>query len=62
MGPEPASLDEALRGPNAKEWQATLDYEIHQLEKLGTWVLKDLPKGEPVIPCTKVLKEDLLAK
>jgi hypothetical protein len=35
----------------------TLDYEINQLEKLGTWVLEDLPEGEPVIPCTEVLKE-----
>jgi len=57
MGTEPASIDEALRGPNAKEWQAALDYKISQLEKLGTWVLVDLPKGEPVIPCTEVLKE-----
>jgi hypothetical protein len=54
---EPASIDEALRGPNAKEWQAALKYEISQLEKLSTWVLEDLPKGEPVIPCTEVLKK-----
>jgi hypothetical protein len=39
MGTEPASIDEALRGPNAKEWQAALDYEISQLEKLGVAVL-----------------------
>ena len=57
MGTEPASIDEALRGPNAKEWQAALDYEISQLEKLGTWVLEDSAEGEPVIPCTEVLKE-----
>jgi hypothetical protein len=57
MGTEPASIDEALRGPNAKEWQAALDYEINQLEKLGTWVLEDPPKGEPIIPCTEVLRE-----
>ena len=56
MGTEPPSLDEALRGPNAKEWQAALDYEIGQLKKLGTWVIEDLPKGAPVIP-TEVLKE-----
>jgi hypothetical protein len=53
---EPQSLDEALRGPNAKEWQEALDYEIHQLEKLGTWVIKDLPPGQTAIPCSKVLK------
>jgi hypothetical protein len=57
MGTEPASIDEALRGPNAKEWQAALDYEISQLKKLGTWVLEDPPEQEPVIPCTEVLKE-----
>ena len=57
MGTEPASIDEALRGPNAKEWQATLDYEINQLKKLGTWVLEDPPKGKPIISCTKVLRE-----
>src|ERR1700749_382576 len=54
---EPASIDEALQGPNAKEWQASLDYKISQLKKLGTWVLEDPPKGEPIIPCTEVLKE-----
>ena len=57
MGTEPASLNEALQGPYAKEWQAALDYEIGQLEKLGTWVMEDLPKGTPVIPCTEVLKK-----
>ena len=57
MGTELGSLDEALRGPNAKEWQAALDYEISQLEKLGTWVLEDPSKGVPIIPCTEVLKE-----
>jgi hypothetical protein len=43
---DPKMLDEALRGPNAKEWQAALDYEISQLEKLGTWVVEDLPPGQ----------------
>jgi len=57
MGTEPQSLDGALHGPNAKEWQAALDYEISQLEKLGTWVIEDLPKGHTAIPCNKVLKE-----
>jgi len=42
---------------NAKEWQAVFDYEISQLEKLGTWVIQDLPKGHSTIPCSKVLKE-----
>ena len=33
---DPRTLDKALRGPNAKEWQEELDYEIGQLQKLGT--------------------------
>ena len=57
MGTEPASIDEALRGPNAKEWQAALDYEINQLEKLRTWVIEDLPPGQTAIPNSIVLKE-----
>ena len=57
LGTEPRSLDDALSGPHAKEWQTTLDYEIGQLEKLGTWVIEDLPKGHNAIPCSAVLKE-----
>jgi Reverse transcriptase (RNA-dependent DNA polymerase) len=53
---EPHTLDEALQGPNAKEWQEALDYEIIQLEKHGTWVIKDLPKGHTAIPCGEVLR------
>jgi len=53
---EPCSLDEALRGPNSKDWQEALDYEIRQLEKLGTWVIEDLPPGHKAIPCSEVLK------
>ena len=36
LGTELKSLDNALSGPHAKEWQTMLDYEISQLEKLGT--------------------------
>jgi hypothetical protein len=57
MGTEPESIDKALRGPDADKWPAALDYQISQLEKLGTWVIEDLPKGKPVILCTEVLKE-----
>ena len=38
MNSEPKTLDEALRGPQAKEWQKALEYEINQLEKLRTWI------------------------
>ena len=57
LGTEPKSLDDALSRPHAKEWQTVLDYEIGQLEKLGTWVIADLPKGHNAIPCSAMLKE-----
>ena len=41
---------------NAKEWQAALDYEINQLQKLKTWVVEDLPPGQMAIPCSEVVK------
>ena len=56
MNSEQKTLDEALQGPKANEWQKALEYEINQLEKLGTWIVEDLPKGQTAIPCSKVLK------
>lgn len=56
IGADPKTLDEALHGPNAKEWQTALDYEINQLEKLATWVVEDLPPGQTAIPCSEVVK------
>jgi hypothetical protein len=53
---EPRMLDEALQGPNAKEWQEALDYKISQLEKHGTWAIEDLPKGYTAISCGEVLR------
>ena len=41
---------------NTQQWQTVLDYEISQLEKLGTWVVEDLPNGQSAIPCSEVLK------
>ena len=57
LGTEPRSLNDALSGPHTKEWQTALDYEISQLEKLGTWVIEDLPKGHNTIPCSAMLKK-----
>ena len=53
---EPKMLDEALQGSDAKEWQTALDYKIGQLEKLGRWVVEDLPKGQSTIPCDEALR------
>ena len=43
---DPKMLDKALRGLDAKQW---LEYEISQLEKLGTWVVVDLSVGHTAI-------------
>ena len=56
LNSEPKSLDEALQGLDADKWNKALDYEIDQLEKLGTWVVENLPKGHTAIPCSEVLK------
>ena len=53
---DPRMLDKALRGLNAKEWQEALDYEIHQLEKLRTLVVEDLPEGQTAIPCSEITR------
>jgi Reverse transcriptase (RNA-dependent DNA polymerase) len=53
---DPKTLDEALRGPDAKQWEEALQYEINQLEKLGTWKVEDLPAGQTAIPCSKVIR------
>ena len=56
LNSELASIDEALHGPDAHKWQEALNYEINQLEKMGTWVVEDLPAGHTAIPCTEVLR------
>ena len=53
---DPKTFKEALCGPNTKEWQEALDYEINRLQKLGTWVVEDLPTGQTAIPCSEVMR------
>jgi hypothetical protein len=57
MGMEPASIDEALKGPNANAWKQALEYEINQLQKLHTWDIVGKPSNKPAILCSIVLKE-----
>ena len=59
LGNEPKTLDEALCIPHAKQWQAAYDYEIAQLQKLGTWELVKLPPGKIPIPHSLVFREKL---
>jgi hypothetical protein len=52
--PEPM-LKEALSGPDGEEWQAAIDYEIGQLEKLSAWKIVNHPPCANIIPCHFVL-------
>ena len=53
---EPASIDEALHGPEVKEWGEVLQYEISQLEKLKTWSIKNPPPEHKAITSNEVLR------
>ena len=53
---DPKTFEEALHGPDSKEWQEELDYKINQLQKLGTWVVEDLPTGQTAIPCSEFMR------
>jgi hypothetical protein len=55
-GKDPTTLDKAMQVPDAKQWQEALEYEISQLEKLGTWEVVDLPQGHMAIPCNEVVR------
>ena len=59
MGNEPRTLDEAFNGPKAAEWKKAYNYELGQLESMGTWEIVDLPEGEKAIPYQIVFKEKL---
>lgn len=48
--PKP-TLQQALNGLDAVEWQEAIDYKISQLEKLGAWEVVNVPHHANVIPC-----------
>jgi hypothetical protein len=49
------TLREALSGPDGAEWQAAVDYEIGQLEKLNPWKIVDYPLYTNIILCHFIL-------
>ena len=55
----PRILGEALRDPNAKEWQAAYDYEINQLLKMEVLIIENLLAGKTAIPYSLIFKEKL---
>ncbi|CAI7817824.1 unnamed protein product, partial [Closterium sp. NIES-53] len=53
---EPATLEEALSGPQKEEWKATMDAEFNSLIENGTWELVELPEGRRAISSKWVFK------
>ncbi|KAI3521421.1 hypothetical protein L1887_10887 [Cichorium endivia] len=50
---EPNSFDEAVKDPN---WVRAMNDEMEALNRNGTWVVTDLPKGRKPIGCRWVFK------
>ncbi|CAI7890560.1 unnamed protein product [Closterium sp. NIES-53] len=53
---EPATVEEALSGPQKKEWKAAMDAEFNSLIENGTWELVKLPEGRRPISSKWVFK------
>ncbi|CAI7730310.1 unnamed protein product [Closterium sp. NIES-54] len=53
---EPATVEEALSGPQKEEWKAAIDAEFKRLIENGTWELVELPEGQRPISSKWVFK------
>ncbi|CAI7852745.1 unnamed protein product [Closterium sp. NIES-54] len=53
---EPATVEEALSGPQKEEWKAAMDAEFNNLIENETWELVELPKGRRPISSKWVFK------
>ncbi|CAI5972357.1 unnamed protein product [Closterium sp. NIES-65] len=53
---EPASMEEALAGPDRDKWLASRDAEYQSLLENGTWELVVLPEGKKAVQCKWVLR------
>ncbi|CAI7814850.1 unnamed protein product, partial [Closterium sp. NIES-53] len=53
---EPATVEEALSGPQKEEWKAAMDAEFNSLIENGTWELVELPEGRRPISSKWVFK------
>ncbi|CAI5964029.1 unnamed protein product [Closterium sp. NIES-65] len=53
---EPASMEEALAGPDREKWLASRDAEYQSLLENGTWDLVVLPEGKKAVQCKWVLR------
>ncbi|CAI7908754.1 unnamed protein product [Closterium sp. NIES-53] len=53
---EPASMEEALAGPDWEKWLVSRDAEYQSLLENGTWDLVVLPEGKKAVQCKWVLR------
>ncbi|CAI7809263.1 unnamed protein product, partial [Closterium sp. NIES-54] len=53
---EPASMEEALAGPDREKWLVSRDAEYQSLLENGTWDLVVLPKEKKAVQCKWVLR------
>ncbi|CAI7862049.1 unnamed protein product [Closterium sp. NIES-54] len=52
----PASMEEALAGPDREKWLVSRDAEYQSLLENGTWDLVVLPEGKKAVQCKWVLR------
>jgi hypothetical protein len=53
---EPTSFQDAISGPESKEWIEAIQYEVCSIEENKTWEPCCLPRGRKVIPIKCVFK------
>ncbi|CAI7916520.1 unnamed protein product [Closterium sp. NIES-54] len=53
---EPASMEEALAGPDREKWLVSRNAEYQSLLENGTWDLVVLPEGKKAVQCKWVLR------
>jgi transposase InsO family protein len=52
----PTSYEEAISGPQKKQWEAAISDELQSLAINNVWVLMDTPKGVNIVSCKWVFK------
>jgi len=53
------TVEDALRGPDAEQWQKAMDTELEALCQTSTWTLMPLPPGRKAISCKWILRRKL---
>ena len=53
---DPQSVEEALGGPDHKEWMSAMQKEIASQAEKNTWELTDLPTGKKAIDCKWIFR------